>query len=115
MTNTEYINTHNINVGDTILAHGMVLYVDTEPRQTNHKVTEYGGETLSVAAVVTNYSELVVDAAENPHGTAAYVLRFIDSDMSPYGLRAANGLAPYTEPRWTIQGNGLAEWNRATR
>lgn len=108
------ITTHDIKAGDIILNYGMVLLVDSEPEVSKvHPDTHPGGECKYVAARVLNYADLKAQAADGD-GTAIYLLKFIDSDMSPNGHRAANGLAPYTEPRWSIQGNGLATWTLKT-
>lgn len=101
----ETITTHDIRQGDTILMHGMVLLVDVEPRQTNHPVTEHGGETFAAAAHVVNYDEV----------SDGFIRSIIESDMSADGHRARNGRAPYDVPRWTIQGNGLARWARVIK
>ena len=96
MTKHETITTHDIRQGDIILSHGMVLLVDSEPRVSKgHGVTEYGGECKVTDALVLNWEE--VQATGD-----ALLVSFIRSDMRDR----------YNEPRWTIQGNGLAQWAR---
>ncbi len=101
----ETITTHDIRPGDIILSHGMVLLVDSEPRVSKgHGVTEYGGECKVTAALVLNWEEVQATAD-------ALLVSFIRDDMAPDGHAARNGRRN-TEPRWTIQGNGLAQWAR---
>lgn len=107
---TETITTHDIRVGDRIASNGMVLLVDREPHQTNHPVGEYS-PTLATAAVIENWAELQAQAADG-HLTARFIVGLASDDMSPHGPRPRNGLQPYAEPRWAIQGNGLARWAR---
>jgi hypothetical protein len=107
---TETVTTHDIRVGDRIASQGMVLLVDREPHQTRHPVNEYS-PTLATAAVIENWAELVAMATEG-HSTAQFIVHMVSNDMSPHGHRARNDLPPYTEPRWTIQGNRLAHWAR---
>lgn len=101
----ETITTHDIRKGDVILSHGMVLLIDSEPQVSKaHPVTDYGGACIYVHALVTNWAE--VQAAGD-----TFIASFIRDDMSPTGHRARNG-RQFTEPRWAIQGNGLAQWAR---
>ena len=106
----ETITTHDIRVGDVILSNGMRLRVDHEPRQTDHPV-DAAGITLVTDAVIENWDELV-QRAESDKWVAGFIVNIVRSDMSPTGHRARNALAPYAEPRWTIQGNGWAHWTR---
>lgn len=108
---TESITTHDIRVGDLILNYGMRIRVDQEPQQTNHPVNEWS-PTLATAAVIENWDEMV-EASKTDISVAGFIVGMVRGDMSPDGLRPRNGLEPYTEPRWVIQGNGLARWPRA--
>jgi hypothetical protein len=108
MREYETITTHDIRKGDILRSDGMDLLIDIEPRQTSHRVTEYGGKTFATAARVLNWDEVQATGDR-------LLVSFIKSDMAPDSHRTRNGLAPYTEPRWTIQGNGLAQWARVTK
>jgi len=102
----EYVTTHELNVGDVILSHGMKLLIDRDIIQTSHPVDpDRGGPTFATAAVVLNWDEVQEKGDE-------LLVYFIKSDMAEESHRTRNGLAPYTEPRWTIQGNGFATWAR---
>lgn len=101
---TEVITTHDIRVGDRIANHGMVLLVDHEPQQTRHEVN-VGGITLATRALIENWDE-VSREADGGHDTMRFIRGRVRDDM--YTDRI-------TEPRWTIQGNGLAHWARIIR
>ena len=102
----ETITTHEIRLGDVLYAHGMRLLVDQAPQQSKaHPADGYGGACMFTSARVLNWDEV------QAHGDGLLV-KFILSDMSPTGDRARNGREPYDVPRWTIQGNGLAQWAR---
>lgn len=106
MRDIEYFTTHELNVGDMILSHGMILLIDRDIIQTSHPVDpERGGPTFATAALVTNW-DAVQEFGDD------LLVHFIKSDMAEESHRTRNGLAPYTEPRWVIQGNGLATWAR---
>ena len=112
MSKYETISTHDIKQGDIIQSNGMVLLVDTEPLVSKaHPVTDYGGECIWTPAVVVNFAELEA-SADDGHSIDRFIVGIVKSDMADDGHRARNGRAPYTEPRWTIQGNGLARWSR---
>lgn len=103
MARTEEISTHDIEVGDLILHHGMRLRVNSAPRvSTAHRV-ESGerGATLATLALIENWDEIA--------GTSGAANDFIVSRVRSEMARGA-----ISEPRWTIQGNGLARWERAT-
>ena len=102
---SESITTHEIQQGDVIRSNGMLLLVDREVRQTFHPVTEYGGATFAADARVLNWEE-VQETGDS------LLVNFIRSDMAEESHRTRNGLQPFTEPRWTIQGNGIARWLR---
>lgn len=109
MRDIEYITTHDIRVGDILLCHGMELLIDREPVQSrSHPVTDYGGACMWTEARVLNWDEVQADGDQ-------LLVSFIRSDMAPESSRTRNGLAPYSEPRWTIQGNGLAQWARVIK
>lgn len=108
MRKIENVTTHELRVGDVLLCHGLELVIDQEIKQSKgHPVTDYGGACLYTAARVINWEEAQADKRIDP-----LLLRFIREDMADESHRTRNGLAPYTEPRWTIQGNGLARWSR---
>jgi hypothetical protein len=112
MTKYETITTHDIRQGDIIWSNGMRLLIDSEPQVSKaHPVTDYGGECIWVKALITNWDEIVADADEFPGGVSSMVRSFVRDDMAPNGHAARNGRR-LTEPRWTIQGNGLADWAR---
>jgi len=94
---TETITTHEIRVGDRIVNHEMILLVDRELTQTNHPENG-GGVTLATAAVIENWDALVVKAAQDRHSNERYIVNL--ADKSDGG------------GRWTIQGNGWAQWGR---
>jgi len=105
MREYETITTHDIRQGDVIYSHGMELLIDQEVVQSKgHAVTEYGGACFWTAARVLNWEE--VQATGD-----GLLVRFIRADMAPDGHAARNGRRN-TEPRWTIQGNRLAQWAR---
>lgn len=96
MSNIEWVTTHDIRQGDIILSYGMRLLVDSEPRVSKaHPVTDHGGECKVTAALVLNWDEVQEKGDK-------LLVRFIKSDLRDR----------YNEPRWTIQGNGLAKWAR---
>jgi hypothetical protein len=105
MREYETITTHDIRQGDVILSHGMELLIDREVIESKaHGVTEYGGACFYTSALVLNWEEVQANGDD-------LLVSFIRSDMSPDGLAARNGRRN-TEPRWTIQGNKLAQWAR---
>lgn len=110
MTNTEFITTHQLRVGDVILSDGMRLLVDIEPTKSNHAVTNEGGSTYYTPARVLNYEALKANA-EAGNSTARYLVSFIREDMEPSKVYPRGR---YDAPRWTIQGNGWATWRRVT-
>lgn len=113
--NYEYVSTHDLRVGDVVLSDGMRLLIDQEIVQSKgHPVTDHGGACLWTAARVLNWDE-IVKRAETDKYIAGFIAGVIRSDMSPDGHRARNALPPYTEPRWAIQGNGLAQWARVIK
>ncbi len=106
MREYETITTHDIRKGDILRSDGMDLLIDSDPQVSKaHPVTDYGGACVYVAARVLNWEEVQATGDR-------LLVSFIKSDMSPTGDRARNGKAPYDVPRWTIQGNGLAQWAR---
>ena len=110
----ERITTHDIRVGDLIQSDSMKLRVDREPKQTQHPVREYGGITLATPAVIENWDELVREANEDRardfgNSVACFIVSRVQYDRFH---AEAMGREPDTEPRWTIQGNGLAHWGR---
>lgn len=115
MSKYEPITTHEIRKGDTIYSDLMVLYVDSEPQVSKaHPVTDYGGECKYVNALILNWDEIVATADEFPGGVASMIRHFVRDDMAENGYAARNGRR-LTEPRWTIQGNGLARWARVIK
>lgn len=89
-----HTNTHGLQVGDVVLDHGMRLLIDQPLVQSKvHPVTERGGACLWTNALVLNPAE--VEAA----GIVPSAWIWTDRN----GQRMS-------EPRWTIQGNGLAGW-----
>lgn len=103
----EYVSMTDLKVGDIVLAHGMRLLIDQEPHQTRHRL-DGNGPTVATAALVLNWEETQEKGDR-------LLVHFIRSDMAPESHRTRNGLEPYTEPRWTLQGNKLAQVARVLR
>ncbi|WP_396908045.1 hypothetical protein [Mycolicibacterium sp.] len=83
---TEEVSVYDIKTGDRILHFGLVLLVDREFSQTNHRVDD-GGPTMATAALITNWDE----------GAGVDNLAEVDEE----GNR-----------RWVIQSNGRGRWTR---
>lgn len=108
MREIEYVTTHDIRQGDIVLSHGMELLIDKEVVQSKgHPVTDYGGACFYTSALVLNWDQVQADGDD-------LLVHFIRDDMSPNGYQARNG-RQRTEPRWTIQGNKLAQWARVIK
>ena len=87
----------------------MVLLIDSEPKVSKaHPVTDYGGECKYVAALILNWDEVVAEADRFPGSVASMIRKFVREDITPTQWQPAK----YSEPRWVIQGNGLAQWAR---
>jgi hypothetical protein len=100
------MKTSDLCEGDTVRNDAMVLLLDSPTHRTNHPVTEHGGTTYAVDALVVNFDELVANAeAGDTH--AGWLVSMIRSDWKH---KDANGRAHDGQPRWTIQGNDLARW-----
>jgi hypothetical protein len=83
----------------------MFLLVDQEPHQTRHPVVnDVRGITRATAALIVNWDELV-ERAETDKWIAGFIVGMVRDDLFTGRI---------TEPRWTIQGNGLARWSRVT-
>lgn len=106
MTNhTEARTTHQLRTGDIVLAHGMRLVIDQGIDQTRHPINEYS-PTLATRARIDNWDELVAGAKAG-RSDYQFIVGLVNDDPNH---QIANGQAPDTEPRWTIQGNRLAQW-----
>lgn len=84
---TEEVSVYDIKTGDRILHLGLVLLIDREFSQTNHRVAD-GGPTMATAALITNWDEV---------GAGVDNLAVVDEE----GNR-----------RWVIQSNGRGRWTR---
>lgn len=100
----ESVTTHDIREGDLILNHGMRLRVDQEiHRSKSHAVhDDERGACVFTHALIENWDCLVEDA-KTDRQIAGFIVRRVEE-----GLRDGR----HTEPRWSIQGNGLAHWSR---
>lgn len=116
---TENITTHDIRTGDRIASHGMILLVDREPHTIPSNGLDISDEyapAMATRAVIENWTEILAEAeGDNARGvinsTAEFIVAMVKGDV----LHAVkNGRTPDAEPRWTIQGNGLARWSRIT-
>lgn len=107
----ENITTHQIQAGDRIMNYGMVLLVDQDVHESKaHPANEKYGPVLYTHALIENWDE-VNRLADDGHDTMRFIRNLVAGDMSEDGVAARNGRRA-TEPRWSIQGNGLAHWSR---
>lgn len=88
--------TGELNVGDLVVLHGMLIRLDTEPIEypaSAETLYMYGADRVGV---VRSFRGLVVnpDDVEDPF-IRRWMLYCIDDPA---------------KPRWTVQGNNLATW-----
>jgi len=101
----ETITMHDVRLGDTILSDGILMLIDRAPQATCHPINQYG-PTFATRGRILNWDALVAGEAA---ADCEFIVAMVQGDKAH---AVANGRTPDEEPRWTIQGNALAEVSR---
>lgn len=87
--------THELKLGDIVNCHGMRCLIDSEILESRTHPQNEHSPTLYTRALVLNRDEVPVHVVP-----LAYT-----EDYDGIGRKLSD------EPRWSIQGNGLAHWH----